>query len=133
MNHNAANTWTVLLSCPSNTTVQVKMLLNDKVWMLGGNQWFVAVNKAEVQVYPSFSPAINKVYDTENVTSIILKNSKKCTIYVPPSYHDNTLNKYPVIFMHDGQNLFEDNRAAFGVAWKIQDTLTDLIGKGDID
>ena len=25
MNHNAANTWTVLLSCPSNTTVQVKI------------------------------------------------------------------------------------------------------------
>lgn len=31
--------------------------------------------------------------------------------------------------MHDGQNLFDPNKAAFGVAWKIQDTLNDLIGK----
>lgn len=34
--------------------------------------------------------------------------------------------------MHDGQNLFEDSKAAFGVAWKIQDTLNALIGSGKI-
>ncbi len=32
--------------------------------------------------------------------------------------------------MHDGQNLFEDSKAAFGTAWKIQNTLNDLIGRG---
>jgi predicted alpha/beta superfamily hydrolase len=106
------------------------MLLNDKLWMIGGNEWVVALNKPELVIYPSFSPSINKVQDTEAVQSSILKNSRKCTLYLPPSYYDNTLKKYPVIFMHDGQNLFEDSRAAFGVAWKIQDTLNDLIGKG---
>lgn len=35
--------------------------------------------------------------------------------------------------MHDGQNLYFDNRAAFGMAWKIQDTLNDMIFKGLIE
>lgn len=35
--------------------------------------------------------------------------------------------------MHDGQNLFLDSRAAFGVAWKIQNTLNDMILKGEIE
>jgi len=119
-----------MLPCPTNTTILVKLILNDKTWMLGGNQWFIANDKMNIIIYPSFSPSINKVYDTENVTSTILKNSRKCSIYLPPSYHDNTFKKYPVIFMHDGQNLFEDSKAAFGTAWKIQNTLTDLIGRG---
>jgi hypothetical protein len=34
--------------------------------------------------------------------------------------------------MHDGQNLFFDSHAAFGTAWKIQDTLNDMIIKGEI-
>jgi hypothetical protein len=29
--------------------------------------------------------------------------------------------------MHDGQNLFENSKAAFGVAWLCQDTVNTLI------
>ncbi len=37
------------------------------------------------------------------------------------------------MFMHDGQNLFDDSRAAFGVAWKIQNTLNMLVAEGQIE
>lgn len=37
-----------------------------------------------------------------------------------------------MLIMHDGQNLFEDSKSAFG-AWKIQNTLNSLIPAGSID
>lgn len=124
------NKWNVTLACPKNTTVQFKILLNDKIWQMGANEWFSIPERQNYNLYPSFHPNINKFYDTENVFSVNLKNSRKCSIYLPPSYHDNTLKKYPVLFMHDGQNLFEDSKAAFGTAWKIQDSLNDMIFRG---
>ena len=101
--------------------------------MLGANYWFIANDRANLTIYPSFNPTINKIYDTQSVKSSGLNNSRKCSIYLPPSYHDNTYKKYRLIFMHDGQNLFEDSKAAFGTAWKIQNTLNDLIGRGQIE
>lgn len=35
--------------------------------------------------------------------------------------------------MHDGQNLFDPSKAAFGVAWMIQDTVNTLVGEGKIN
>jgi hypothetical protein len=34
--------------------------------------------------------------------------------------------------MHDGQNLFDNKKAAFGTAWLIQDTLNTLAAEGKI-
>jgi hypothetical protein len=34
--------------------------------------------------------------------------------------------------MHDGQNLFDPKKAAFGVAWMIANTLNNLIIEGKI-
>jgi hypothetical protein len=34
--------------------------------------------------------------------------------------------------MHDGQNLFNDSQAAFGTAWHVQDTLTQLMAAGSM-
>lgn len=118
-----------MLACETSIKSNIKFLLNDKIWMLGPNYWFTVYARVNITIYPSFHPAINPVYDTKQVKSAILNNSRKCSIYLPPSYHDNTLKKYPVLLMHDGQNLFDPNKAAFGTAWKIQDTINDLIGK----
>jgi peptidoglycan biosynthesis protein MviN/MurJ (putative lipid II flippase) len=35
--------------------------------------------------------------------------------------------------MHDGQNLFDPNTSAFGVAWMVQNTLDQLIAEGNIN
>lgn len=62
------NTWSVLIGCIIDTTLEFKLLLNDRVWMLGGNQRLLVkyegVPQIYVHVYPSFSPLINRVYDT---------------------------------------------------------------------
>lgn len=59
--------------------------------------------------------------------------SHKVWIYLPPNY-DNTSKKYPVIYMHDAQNLF-DNASSYAGEWEVDETLNKLYertGKGFI-
>lgn len=39
-------------------------------------------------------------------------------IMLPKSY-DKTIKKYPVLYMHDGQNLFDDKTSGYGDSWGI--------------
>ncbi|HSQ46786.1 MAG TPA: alpha/beta hydrolase-fold protein [Lutibacter sp.] len=59
--------------------------------------------------------------------------SHKVWIYLPPNY-ENTSKKYPVIYMHDAQNLF-DAATSYAGEWEIDETLNKLYektGKGFI-
>lgn len=124
----SANTWNINISCAVNVSVKIsiKLLVNDTVWMLGANHVFT-VNSTEVKVYPSFYPKINSIYDSSPILSSILGNSRKISIYYPPSYYDNTFKKYELLLLHDGQNLFDNSKAAFGVAWMVQNTTNTYI------
>lgn len=48
-------------------------------------------------------------------------------VYLPKDYNNST-NKYPVIYMHDGQNLF-DSKTAFAGEWNIDETLDSIKAK----
>ncbi|MDB5960577.1 MAG: esterase [Massilia sp.] len=68
-----------------------------------------------------------------DVASPQLKNSRALRIYYPPGYKDHPTRRYPVIYMHDGQNLFDPKTAAFGVAWDIGATIDRLIAAGRME
>lgn len=58
-----------------------------------------------------------------------LNRTRKIWIYLPPDYE--TSNKtYPVIYMQDGQNLF-DNATSFSGEWQVDETLNNLFAQGD--
>jgi predicted alpha/beta superfamily hydrolase len=61
-----------------------------------------------------------------------LGNRRALTVYLPPGYDEQESRRYPVVYMHDGQNLFDPARAAFGVAWEADDTAERLINAGRI-
>jgi predicted alpha/beta superfamily hydrolase len=46
-------------------------------------------------------------------------------VYLPKSYHKDTSKKYPVLYMHDGQNLYKDEDAGYGMSWGISDFLDE--------
>jgi predicted alpha/beta superfamily hydrolase len=64
--------------------------------------------------------------------SALLGNRRTLTVYLPPGYDGQTTQRYPVVYMHDGQNLFDTARAAFGVAWQADATAERLINAGRI-
>lgn len=53
------------------------------------------------------------------------KKKRTIRILLPDNY-DSSEKHYPVLYMHDGQNLFEDQTAFNQTSWKIYDTLVEL-------
>jgi predicted alpha/beta superfamily hydrolase len=56
-----------------------------------------------------------------HVRSSELGNSRDVTIYLPPSYAGSGRH-YPVLYMHDGQNLF-DHATSFSGEWGVDETM----------
>ena len=50
----------------------------------------------------------------------------------PATKLDSETRRYPVLYLHDGQNLFDPQTAAFGVAWDAHRTADRLIAAGSI-
>lgn len=62
--------------------------------------------------------------------SEILGNEREITIYLPPNYDDRTDQRYPVLYMQDGQNLFDAERAYIpGQHWKLKEAADTAIGE----
>lgn len=53
-----------------------------------------------------------------------LDRYRRIWVYLPPNY-ENTDKKYPVLYMHDGQNLF-DASTSFAGEWNVDETLNWL-------
>ena len=53
-------------------------------------------------------------------------------IWLPPGYAEAGTDDFPVLYMHDGQNLFDPGTAYLGVDWGIDETLTRLIEAGAV-
>lgn len=53
-----------------------------------------------------------------------LDRQRSIRLYLPPSYQ-NSEKRYPVIYMHDGQNLFDD-MTAFSGEWEVDESLNQL-------
>jgi predicted alpha/beta superfamily hydrolase len=54
-------------------------------------------------------------------------------VWLPPGYEAEKTKRYPVLYMHDGQNIFDPATSAFGVDWSIDETADDLIKKRSIE
>ena len=78
----------------------------------------------------SSSTAASNVHILSNNFAIPqLNRNRKIWIYLPPDYETST-KTYPVIYMQDGQNLF-DNATSFAGEWQIDETLNSLFAAGD--
>jgi predicted alpha/beta superfamily hydrolase len=56
---------------------------------------------------------------------------RRVAVWLPPGYEQTDM-RYPVLYLHDGQNLFDSATAAFGNEWQIDETATRLIEQGKI-
>ncbi len=68
----------------------------------------------------------------EAFASEILGNERTITVHLPPGYDEEPSRRYPVVYFHDGQNIFDDGRAAFGVSWRAGATTDRLTREGRI-
>ena len=69
----------------------------------------------------------------ENFASDYLKTSRDIQIWLPSGYSAGAEYRYPVLYVHDGQNLFKDARAYSGQSWQLDRIVNELIQAGRIE
>jgi predicted alpha/beta superfamily hydrolase len=111
--------------------LDVKPLVNDARWSTGGNYRVRAGTTTDV--YPFFGASAGSLVQVTGFASPQLGNSRTLVIYRPPSYSENPLKRYPVIYMHDGQNLFDAATSSFGTEWQVDETINSAVAAGRMD
>lgn len=66
--------------------------------------------------------------------SRVFQNTRFVRVWLPPGYDDaeNSSRYYPVLYLNDGQNLFESSSSFTGVEWGVDETADRLIREGAV-
>ncbi|MEO6229131.1 MAG: alpha/beta hydrolase-fold protein [Ferruginibacter sp.] len=98
-------------------------LISDTVIQIAINSWM-----------DDFPPFVKEHTTSPNVHIIDtafyipqLDRTRRVWLYLPPDYAKST-RRYPVIYMNDGQNLFDDYTAPFG-EWAVDESIDSLVKK----
>ncbi len=73
--------------------------------------------------------------ELDEACSTALGNCREVTAYLPPGYAapTNGAKTYPVLFMHDGQNVWDDHDCCFGhTGWELNVALDTEIAAGRV-
>ncbi|MED3823212.1 alpha/beta hydrolase-fold protein [Priestia flexa] len=70
----------------------------------------------------------HSIVEISNFKSIHLQNERNLYVYLPPSYKQAQNTAYPVLYMHDGQNIFHP--AFNGQLWNVHHVVNKLVEQG---
>lgn len=118
------------VSVKTTTAIDCKPVYNEKTWAKGPN--FRVEPGKTLHLYPHFFRDHGTLEQIEGWYAWSLNNRRRIWVYRPPSYEENTRKRYPVVYMHDGQNLFHDSTAFNGVAWNAQVAMDQGVADGSV-
>jgi len=58
--------------------------------------------------------------------------ARNVDVWLPPGYGKDPSQRYPVLYMHDGQNLFDPATSYGNVDWSVDEAMTRLIAAGEV-
>lgn len=112
----------------------VLQLDNALHWAQGKNYLVLAHGPDALDIYPYFFAAVGcTVCELRELGEPDTSVSYEYRVFTPPGYDENTLKRYPVLYLQDGQNVFFPNASFSGADWKIQETLGVLSDMNAID
>jgi predicted alpha/beta superfamily hydrolase len=90
-----------------------------------GDDYVLSAHDPDPEIWPAFfvtprgevSPLLT--FDGDG-------RSHAVRVYTPPGYSENTLRRYPVLYMQDGKNLFFPEEAFGGQEWRVDETMDRL-------
>jgi predicted alpha/beta superfamily hydrolase len=70
----------------------------------------------------------------EDFHSSALTGKRTVVLYLPPGYREDTRRRYPVLYLHDGQNVF-DGRTSYvpGQYWRMKEAADSLLQQRRIE
>jgi predicted alpha/beta superfamily hydrolase len=91
-----------------------------------------AANKAQ-PAPPVESPAHPRLRLHRAFKSRFLAAERDVIVYLPPGYEEPGERTYPVLYMHDGQNLFDPATAFAGRTWQVREHADAAIEAGEVE
>ena len=90
----------------------------------------------ETKIQPDLSPEknadlIGTLHHFPNLPSTFI-NPRNVDVWLPPNYDEGDAGGYNVLYMQDGQNLFESQKAFIGVDWGMDQTMAVLCQKKEM-
>ncbi len=84
--------------------------------------------------YAVHAPPLNATGATESWHRVPSRHvdARNVDVWLPPSYGRDPARRYPVLYMHDGQNLFDPSLSYTGIDWDIDGAMTRLIEAGEV-
>ena len=110
-----------------------------------GDRVFTAAKDAKVDAYvqewrDKGKAVPGRVTMTGNIVvhknAITSKNlpgpARTLAVFLPPDYEKNKDQRYPVLYLQDGQNLFDEATSYQGIEWKLDEAAQKLMTEGKI-
>lgn len=142
------------VSVPAGTKVEFKLTLGswarEAVDTAGQAipNYSVSVEKDTV-VYvsvPGFRPTGEEYFATikdtglvgrlelhQDMTSQFIPRTRSVFVWLPPGYDEKPEQRYSVLYMHDGQNLFDPRVPSTQIDWGVDEVVTRLVEKKEIE
>ena len=83
------------------------------------------------------SPTTGTLHLHDQFHSAYLSGDRDVIVWLPPGYESGTTarnDRYPVFYMHDGQNLFDPDTAfQKGHHWRVGETASELVAAGRVE
>ncbi|MDZ7764677.1 MAG: alpha/beta hydrolase-fold protein [Melioribacteraceae bacterium] len=100
---------------------------NDTVLTFNISHW---KDEFEYEVQGQITGEVNYIEQIKTRDELLPRD---VIIWTPPNYHKNFDQSYPVLYMHDGQNIVDPATSSFGVDWQVDETADSLISNNIIE
>jgi predicted alpha/beta superfamily hydrolase len=152
LQHNADGTYSAHLNAPRGQVLEYKINrgswqtvekgksgeeIGNHVLSIDGDmtakitvaQW---ADQGQSKPEPVKSTATGDIHYHEHFHSEILHNDRQLIVWLPPNYAAEANSRFPVLYLHDGQNCFDASTSFSGVEWRADETADALIRAGKI-
>ena len=110
------------LDVPHGEAIELKVMRDDGVWMIGRN---AVIGCGDVlELYPIFDRDKGRLTETQEL-AVPGGRALRFRVMLPPSYDEQPALRYPVMYVQDGQSVWSDSRDPFG-NWGLDQVLDDL-------
>lgn len=112
--------------------------LPNRTWRVGSTPEQVSVTVARWADSPGAPPppapstVTGNIRYLRGVASRVLPRKRDIIVWLPPDYDANPKRRYPVLYMHDGQNLM-DAATSFSGEWHVDETASRLVRSGEVE
>lgn len=67
------------------------------------------------------------------VHSKFLEHDRDVIVWFPPGYEERPTKRYPVLYMHDGRQVFDPTTSTWGKDWQVDELAQDMILNGELE